>query len=133
MSGVIIVDDDPTVAVGMAMLMEIEGIESHATSSPFELPFMVNRVDPDVILLDLSMPSLSGESLLKLAPTQRMRKRAAVVLFSGRPATELARLTDELDADGFICKNEDTDQIMRKVRFWITQSQRTTRVVRGAA
>jgi DNA-binding response OmpR family regulator len=121
-SGVIIVDDDKSIGTGLTMLFEIEGIAARATSSPFELPFLVSELNPDVILIDLSMPALSGEAVLRTLARRRLRSKAAILIFSGRDAATLATLADDLGADGFICKTEDVEQIIRKVRFWIDRS-----------
>ena len=119
MSGVIIVDDDKSIGTGLTMLFEIEGIPARATSSPFELPFMVSEMDPDVILIDLSMPALSGEAVLRTLARRKLRSNAAILIFSGRDPHTLALLAEELGADGFICKADHVEEIVRKVRFWI--------------
>jgi DNA-binding response OmpR family regulator len=123
MSGVIIVDDDKSIGTGLTMLFEIEGISARATSSPFELPFLVTELDPDVILIDLSMPALSGEAVMRTLARRKLRSTAAILLFSGRDPQTLATLAEELGADGFICKGENVDEIVRKVRFWIDRRE----------
>jgi two-component system cell cycle response regulator CtrA len=119
MSGVIIIDDDKSIGAGLTMLFEIEGIAARATSSPFELPFIVAEMDPDVILLDLSMPAISGEAVLRTLARRKLRSRAAILIFSGREPAALAQIAEDLGADGFISKMDDTEQIVRKIRFWI--------------
>ena len=123
MSGVIIVDDDKSIGTGLTMLFEIEGISARATSSPFELPFLVTELDPDVILIDLAMPALSGEAVMRTLARRKLRSTAAILLFSGRDSQTLATLAEELGADGFICKGENVDEIVRKVRFWIDRRE----------
>lgn len=105
------------------MLLQHEGIEACATASPFELPFVVRRLDPDVILVDLAMPSISGEAILRTMDRRRLGSRAALLIFSGRDPRELAILADELNVDGFISKSEAPNEILRKIRFWIEQQQ----------
>lgn len=124
MSGVIIVDDDRSIGVGLQLLLEMEGIEATIMASPFELPFAVSQIDPEVILIDLGMPSISGEAILRTLARRRLRSNAAIVIFSGRAANELSRLAEELGANGFICKSDDTEHIVRKIRFWIDETQR---------
>jgi DNA-binding response OmpR family regulator len=128
MSGVIIVDDDKSIGTGLTMLFEIEGIAARATSSPFELPFLVSEMDPDVILIDLSMPALSGEAVLRTLARRKLRSKAAILIFSGRDAQTLATLAEDLGADGFICKTDDVDQIVRKIRFWIERREGLQRI-----
>ncbi|HEX8152836.1 MAG TPA: response regulator [Thermoanaerobaculia bacterium] len=132
MSGVLIVDDDQTICLGLQMLLECENIPARVTVSPFELPFAISQMDPDVVLIDLGMPSISGEAILRTLGRRRLRRKAAILLFSGRGAGELSRLAEELGADGFICKSDDTEQIIRIIRFWIDQRARTERAGGGA-
>lgn len=127
MSGVIIVDDDPDIGAGLKMLLELEGIEAHVTSSPFELSFIIKRVNPEVILVDLAMPSLSGEVVLRTLHRRRSGGDVAVLIFSGREPRELSRLADELGADGFIPKSDDTEQFIRKIKFFIEQQPRNAK------
>ncbi|HWW62399.1 MAG TPA: response regulator [Thermoanaerobaculia bacterium] len=125
MSGkVMIVDDDITIVRGMTMLLETEGIAACGTSSPFEVPLMLKREQPDVVLLDLQMPALGGQAMLELAREKSMIGHARVLLFSGRSSSELSELTESVGADGYVCKSEDAGQIVRRIHFWIRQSRR---------
>lgn len=119
-----IVDDDVTIVQGMTMLLETEGIAACGTSSPFEVPLLLKREKPDVVLLDLHMPALRGEAMLQLAREKSMIGNARVVLFSGRSSHELSELTERVGADGYVCKSDDADKILRRIQFWIRQAPR---------
>lgn len=118
---VMIVDDDPAITAGMTLLLEDEGLEVHTTSSPFEFPLMLRRVEPDLVLIDLQMPALSGESVLDIVTQRDMKGDTRFVIFSGRGTPELAELTERLGADGFLQKGMDVDQMLRRIRIWISQ------------
>jgi len=121
---VLIVDDDETIVQGMSMLLETEGISVFGTSSPFEVPLLLRREQPDVVLLDLQMPAMRGEAMLEVTRRKSMTGDARIVLFSGRSRRELSELTEQLGVDGFVCKSDDTAQILRRIRFWIRQTPR---------
>jgi len=115
---VLLLDDDSTIAAGMTALLDLEGIDLHWHSSPITLPIAVNRFSPDLILLDLGMPALSGASLIET--TRRiLKKRVPTVLFSGRSAQELSRLTEEFDMTGFIAKGDDINHTVANIRFYL--------------
>ncbi|HET7433125.1 MAG TPA: response regulator [Thermoanaerobaculia bacterium] len=118
---VLIVDDDVTIAEGMRQLLALEGIESWATSSPFEFPMLLKRHDPDVVLLDLAMPTLSGERMLELSNKREMHRDARVVFFSGRSPDELSALTERLGATGYLQKGGDVNAMLRRIQFWIRE------------
>lgn len=119
MSGrVLIVDDEPDLLAGLMMLLEDEGIEVSTHSSMITLPLVVRRIDPDLILLDLSMPALSGSAVFKLG-RRHLRSDAPLVLFSGRGAVELAQRAEELGADGFLAKSQEPIDIIARIQSWI--------------
>lgn len=122
---VLILDDDRSIVAGLTALLRSEGIEAHGTSSPFELPVLLRREDPDVVLIDLQMPALAGETVLHLTRRHDMAGNAKVILYSGRQSEELARLTERLGADGFLSKSDDIERVLRRIEFWIGQRQAT--------
>jgi DNA-binding response OmpR family regulator len=119
---VLIVDDHPEILAGLKALLELEGMEVITHDSMITLPLIIRRADPEVILLDLSFHALSGESFFRLGRERLLRNSdAMVILFSGRPAGELASLAEEFGADGVMPKSEDVMQLVARVRTWITQ------------
>jgi two-component system response regulator HydG len=128
---VLIVDDHPEILEGLKALLEIEGIEVTTHDSMITLPLIIRQADPDLILLDLSFHALSGESFFRLGRERLLRNSdAMVILFSGRPAGELAALAEEFGADGVMPKSEDVLQLVARVRTWIAQ-HRAMRAARG--
>jgi len=128
MSGrVLFVDDQPELLAGIAFLLQEQGIEVEMHNSAITLPLVVKTIDPDLILLDLNLPALSGSAFLKMGRS-RLRIDVPLVLFSGRAASELAKETEALGADGFIAKSEEPIDIVSRIQSWIAQS----RAVRAA-
>ena len=115
---ILLLDDDFTIAEGMKALLDREGIDLQWHSSPITLPIAVSRCRPDLILLDLGIPALSGASLVQT--TQRILKnRVPIVLFSGRGQRELSRLTEEFGVLGFISKGDDINHMVASIRLYI--------------
>jgi len=115
---VLIVDDEPDLVAGIRMVLEDEGMDVAVHSSLITLPLLLRTIDPDVILLALSMPALSGTAVFA-NNRQLLKTDAPVILFSGRGDRELARLAEELGADGYICKSDDTQAVVHRVKTWI--------------
>ncbi|HEV7428029.1 MAG TPA: response regulator [Thermoanaerobaculia bacterium] len=119
---VLIVDDHPEILEGMKMLLELEGIDVTTHDSVITLPLILRKANPDVILLDLSLRALSGESFFRLGRERLLRHtNALVILFSGRPLAELAATAEEFGADGVLPKSEDALQAVARVKTWIEQ------------
>jgi DNA-binding NarL/FixJ family response regulator len=120
---VLIVDDEPLLLEGMKMLLGLEGIDVILHSSMITLPLILREADPDLVLLDISLPALSGAAALRSGLRKLLRTDGAVVLFSGRSQQELTSLTNELGADGFITKSDDPMEIVGRIQMWIDRSR----------
>lgn len=74
----------------------------------------VTALQPDVLVLDLSLPELDGlevlEQLATLAPATR------VVVFSGYPEEQLGAAAASRGARRYVEKGADIDEIARAVR-----------------
>jgi DNA-binding response OmpR family regulator len=116
---VLIVDDEPELLEGMKTLLEMEGIDVIIHGSMITLPLIVHEAGPDIVLLDLSLPALSGTSALRSGLRKLLRTDGAILLFSGRSQRELTDMVQELGADGFISKSDDPMEIVRRIQLWI--------------
>jgi two-component system alkaline phosphatase synthesis response regulator PhoP len=116
---VLIVDDQHDLLEGMKTLLEICGVDVVLHDSMITLPLILREADPDVVLLDVSLPALSGTGALRQGLRRLLRTDASLILFSGRSAIELARLTEELGADGFITKAQEPMEIVTHIQTLI--------------
>jgi len=116
---VLIVDDQHDLLDGIKSLLEMEDIDVVMHSSMITLPLILRQVDPDVVLLDLNLPALSGTAALRNGLRRLLRTDAALVLFSGRSPVELAGISEELGADGFISKTQEPMEIVDRIQTWI--------------
>lgn len=57
---VLLVEDEPEVAAGVAMLLEVEGAEVHVVRSGGETVPAIERFSPDVVILDIGLPDIDG-------------------------------------------------------------------------
>ncbi|HSY51516.1 MAG TPA: response regulator [Thermoanaerobaculia bacterium] len=125
---VLIVDDQHDLLEGMKALLEISGIDVVMHDSMITLPLILREADPDVVLLDVSLPALSSTAALRQGLRRLLRTSALLVLFSGRSPNELAAMTEELGADGFITKSQEPMEIIARIQTLIDHSRllRTT-------
>jgi two-component system alkaline phosphatase synthesis response regulator PhoP len=116
---VLIVDDQHDLLDGIKSLIEFEDVDVVMHSSMITLPLILRDADPDVVLLDLSLPALSGSGAFRNGLRRLLRTDAALVLFSGRSPAELATIAEELGADGFISKTQEPMEIVGSIQMWI--------------
>lgn len=126
MGKVLILDDDEAIVAGLTMALEDEGLAVVSTTSPFQLPFLLRREQPDVVLIDLGMPTLRGERVFE-ALTPSLRGTTRFLVFSGYPSADLAEVARATGCVDFIQKGDDFGAIVRRIHFWADPSSATAR------
>ena len=81
MKRILIVDDEPAVAEVVAKVARGCGYAVTVTTDAEEFVDRLIAVDPDVIVLDLSMPGTDGVELLRYLGTAKCRAR--ILIMSG--------------------------------------------------
>ncbi|MGA8810244.1 MAG: response regulator [Thermoanaerobaculia bacterium] len=113
---VLVVDDDASIREGMKLLLESVGLDVITHDSMITLPLVMRTFRPDVLVLDIDMPALSGVSFLRMSDRKAVtNSEASVILFSGIPVRHLADLAESFGAE-FITKCEEPREIGERVR-----------------
>ncbi|MER5525839.1 response regulator transcription factor [Streptomyces sp. NPDC002677] len=112
----LLVDDDPLVRAGLSLMMggagDIEIVGEGADGD--EVEALVDRTHPDVVLMDIRMPSVDG-----LTATERLRARAdapQVVVLTTFHADEQVLHALRAGAAGFVLKDTPPAEIVDAVR-----------------
>lgn len=79
---VLIVDDEPEFISALAERLNLRGFEALTATSGEEALGKVDASPPDVVLLDVVMPGLSGMEVLKRI--KRAHPQVQVILLTGR-------------------------------------------------
>lgn len=111
-----IVDDHQIVRAGFRELLaeELDFQVSFEAASGEEALERLREGGTDVLLLDLSLPGLSGVDVLRAA-RQRFEALRIVVL-SGFPEDRYALAMIRNGADGYLCKDCDREQLVQAIR-----------------
>src|SRR5688572_1359355 len=114
---VMMVDDEPlNVEVTQVHLEEAGYNRFVSTCRPLEALAMMRDAKPDVLLLDLMMPELSGFEILEQMESENILKDipAIVLTSSSDPGTKLKAL--ELGATDFLAKPVDASELVLRLR-----------------
>jgi len=113
---ILLVDDHPVVRAGLAsMLSSIPGITvCGAAATGEEALDIIDLEKPDVLLLDLRMPGMTGIELLKAIRTRPVPPKA-LVLTSYSSDEEIYRAI-EAGAQGYLLKSAPQSEIVAAIR-----------------
>jgi CheY-like chemotaxis protein len=112
---VLVVDDDALVLEVTRTRLVNLGYDVVTREDAVGTTAAVAREEPDVILLDVSMPGVSGEALAKLLANDPKRKRLSVIFHSARDDEELQSLATQCRALGAIQKTSNAS--LFRLRF----------------
>jgi DNA-binding response OmpR family regulator len=101
---VLIVDDDPALLETAAQLVERAGFAAHTCAARVNRLNIIRDAQPDLVLMDVNMPFLSGADVMKLMKETPELKDIRVVLFSSNDEWSLRRMARETGAWGWIPK-----------------------------
>lgn len=112
---VVLADDHPVVREGVRRLLEREGFEILGEASTgFEVIGLVERLRPDIVVLDLAMPSLNGIGAVR--EIARMAPRTKVILLT--MYTEEHHVLEALRAGvkGCVSKTQAPEHLLQAIR-----------------
>lgn len=101
---VLVVDDNEDAAVGLAMLLEAVGNQTAvAQDGPAALEKM-SAYEPDVVLLDIGLPGMSGYEVCRTLRDQQSGRRPVVIALTGWGQEEDRRKSAAAGFDGHLVK-----------------------------
>jgi DNA-binding response OmpR family regulator len=103
---VLLVDDDATFLSLIERALRSQGMDVTVTSTALGVSNLVRRVEPNVVLLDVNLPALSGDAVLAVA-RRSAPAHTRFVLFSSSDESTLRELAQRVGADGYITKSVD--------------------------
>jgi DNA-binding NarL/FixJ family response regulator len=124
---ILIADDHSIFRDGVRKLLEAEGgftIVGEATNGTEALN-LVNELQPDVLLLDISMPQLTGLEVLRRLPKQTAPLRTILLTASVEKAEIIEALL--LGAHGIVPKQSASRMLFKSIRtvmageFWVSR------------
>jgi CheY-like chemotaxis protein len=103
---ILLVDDDESHLKAIRTILELEGYEVHTSSQSMGTSKLVMGLAPDLILLDVNMPTLTGDRLISILKRNDMAASIPVVFFSGSDDSTLREMARRCGAAGYIRKGD---------------------------
>ncbi len=118
---VLIVDDEVKFTHIVSEFLRMRGYDVAVAASGTEALQQLEHATPDVVLLDLIMPGLSGLDLLKLIRARVFPPR--VIIVTATTAEGVTQQTLREGAQAYMCKPVSLDELERLISgFWPPQT-----------
>lgn len=115
---ILVIDDSELVLDITRDALEEEGYEVLTNSSWVEVNATIREHRPDMILLDLMMPSIKGESLCEILKKSSFGRDIPIIIFSTKEESEIKRLAEDAGAEGYIVKRMNKKDIVESVNYF---------------
>jgi len=114
---ILICDDDEGILDMLEIVLEGNGYKTVPVQNSLNLYEMIEREHPDLLLLDLWMPVLSGDQVLKsLRKNPQTQELPVIVISASRDGKQIASAAGATD---FMSKPFDLEFLLDKIRQYL--------------
>lgn len=114
---ILICDDDRGILEMLEMLFEDTGYDIIPEANSLNVKSIMERESPDLVVLDLWMPVLSGDQVLKMIRENPSTSQLPVIVISA--STDGRTIADHAGATNFLAKPFDVDELLGMVAGYL--------------
>lgn len=107
---IVVVDDDKVFRNRLCRAFRDRGCEAHEAGTKEECIGLATTVSPDLVLLDLKMPNISGLDLIQ--SIKQIDATISIIMLTGYGSIPTAMQALKLGADHYLAKPADAEQIL---------------------
>jgi len=114
---ILIIDDDNSHILAAREILEGEGYTVSSHNQALGSTIIAKRLNPDLILLDINMPGLSGDRLAQVIGRNINSANVPIIFYSSNDEDSLRKAVGQYSLYGvkdYVCKGDSYD-LRRKV------------------
>ncbi|EHA16298.1 response regulator transcription factor [Halomonas sp. HAL1] len=123
MAKVLVVDDEPNIVLSLEFLMEQAGFEVVTAEDGEQALARVNDSQPDLLLLDISLPGISGFDVLERLRNEEATAQLPIIMLTAHGRDVEREKGMALGADDYITKPFSTQSLVEKVKALLIKEQ----------
>jgi CheY-like chemotaxis protein len=127
---ILIIDDDNSHILTARGILESEGYMVSSHNRALGSTAVANQVNPDLILLDINMPGLSGERLAQIIGRNLNSANVPILFHSSNDEDSLRKAVEQYRFYGvknYVCKGDPND-LRRKVARVLSESEEQVKI-----
>ncbi|HEX2395350.1 MAG TPA: response regulator, partial [Bacteroidales bacterium] len=124
---ILCIDDSLTSLILLEYALSAEGYEIYTAKSVNEAKNIINNHIPDLILLDLSMPEISGYDFLRMRKELNI-ENVKIFIISAHGSEESIELTKSFGVTDYILKPLRIDELSGKIRNLFESGETDTKI-----
>ncbi len=117
---ILVVDDEPDIVVSAKNRLTREGYDVYTAQDGEEALVRFTEKDPDVVVLDLTMPKLNGFEVLQKIRSEFNDRWRPVIIVSASTDLDSLKKCYGLEADHYLTKPCTLDTLVRGIETMIS-------------
>jgi CheY-like chemotaxis protein len=113
---ILVVEDQADIQMTLRLSLEVDGYDVAVASNGPEALRAIERSIPDVVLLDITLPEMSGWDLLTTLRAEKRFASLPIIVLSALPPDHVSQRARELGATGYLIKPFDVVLLAEAVR-----------------
>jgi len=118
---ILVVDDEADLVETVRFPLEMEGFTVLVSYNGEDALNQARKENPDLILLDLMLPKLDGYKVCRLLKFDERYKHIPILMLTAKTQEKDKLLGKETGADEYITKPFDIDEVMKKVKAYLSK------------
>ncbi len=120
---ILVVEDEPDIAALVAYQLAHAGLQVRTANSGREAMRAIASEAPDLVILDLMIPEISGKDLLRMLRSRRETERIPVIILTARGEEDDRVQGFELGADDYISKPFSPKEMVLRVKAVLRRAE----------
>ncbi|HEV2771074.1 MAG TPA: response regulator [Solirubrobacteraceae bacterium] len=112
---VLVVDDDVAVLSAVETLLSAHGVEATTLDDPLGLWGALEALDPDLVVLDVDMPAVSGIELCRVIRNEPRWSRLPVLFLTARTDPDTVQAVFAAGADDYVPKPVLAPELLTRI------------------
>jgi diguanylate cyclase (GGDEF)-like protein len=125
MANILVVEDELQIARMLKETLEIEGYQVISTRNGEDAVQIALREPPHLILLDIMLPGIDGYEVIRRLRNHPKTMHIPIIVLSALGDTDNKVRAFEWDADDFVTKPFDTDELLSRMRRQLRRVQQS--------
>jgi DNA-binding response OmpR family regulator len=121
---ILIIDDDPVIVKLASVVLKARNYDVVSASNGDDGLTMVKSENPDLILLDISMPTISGYEVCQRLKTDKYTEKIPIIMLTSEDYTEAVERAFKVKADDYIVKPINLSILVKKIDKLITNKHK---------
>ena len=121
---ILIIDDEMGLVELFSMRLQHEGYQVHAAFDAMQAMMQINKVNPDLILLDIMMPAGGGMSVLQNIRMNTNFINLPVIVMTGKSDDNTEKVMEKWGVSGYFIKPVDIAVLMQKIAHVLDEGEK---------